>query len=338
MTRFPLLAALLLTGCRDAPDAADEGPVVVVATHAPVSRVDSGAASTRAADTSAQAPAPKAVALGDAPPEAPARAASPEGGIYVLIAAIDDYPGTENDLASTRVDAALMRDAFAARFGVPPGRIRVLLDRQATRTAVIAGFREHLAQAGPGGTAIFYYSGHGLRLDDNAGWPDAEDDGRDEALYLWSASESGAVLLDDELGLLADDLAAAHTLLILDACFSGTGARGDATPKVIDAADAALGAPETWLTAGRTPPAEERYALLAASSDSETALAGAPGKPSLFTAVLAPALRTAPADASLADVIRAVRPRVVRLARALGHVQTPQAEGRADETLGSLRP
>ena len=337
MIRLVLLSAVLLVaGCRAAPD---DAPVVVVPTHSPDVAGRADAATALSADTTARGPAPKSAPPADAPAEAPPPArVAPAAGVYVLIAAIDDYPGREDDLASTRIDAALMRDAFAERFAVPPDRIRVLLDRQATRAAIIDGFRQHLAQAGEGGTAIFYYSGHGIRLDDNPGWTDPEDDGRDEAIYVWGTGGTGAVLLDDELGLLADDVGAGHTLLVLDACFSGTGARGNVRPKVVDAADAVLGAPPTWLTAGRTPPAEERYALLAASADTEEALAGLPGKPSLFTSVLAPALRSAPAAASLADVIRAVRPRVMREARGYGHAQTPQAEGRADATLGSLRP
>ena len=37
----------------------------------------------------------------------------------------------------------------------------ILLDGDATRAAVVDGFRTHLTQAGPDDTVLFYYSGHG---------------------------------------------------------------------------------------------------------------------------------------------------------------------------------
>lgn len=339
--RFALLSLFCLAaGCREAPD---ETPVVVIASHtaaAPDSTRDEPEHLTvDVRPDTAAAPALKSAPDVPAPGATTDTPAAPAtGGVYILVVGIDDYPGNEDDLESTHADVALIRTVLAERFAVPPSHVRTLLDRRATRAAIIAGFREHLARAGPTGTAIFYYSGHGLRLADNAGFPDDEGDGRDEAIYVWGAGERGAVVLDDEIGLLADDLGARRTLLILDSCFSGTGARGQILSKVVDEADAVLGAPPAWLTAGRTRPTGERFALLAASSDAETALAGLPGEPSLFTSVLAPALRSAPADASFADVIRAVRPRVMRTARGYGQVQTPQAEGLAETMLRDLVP
>lgn len=83
--------------------------------------------------------------------------------VYALLVGIDRYSspvpplaGCVNDIR--RVDAYL-RERVAGdehRYDA-----RVLLDGQATREALIDGFRTHLRQAGPDDAALFYFSGHG---------------------------------------------------------------------------------------------------------------------------------------------------------------------------------
>jgi hypothetical protein len=59
------------------------------------------------------------------------------------------------------------------------------------------------------------------------GSDDAEADGRDEAIAVWGQG-AGGVILDDELGVLVRQLRTERTLVVLDACHSGTGTRGEA--------------------------------------------------------------------------------------------------------------
>src|SRR5690242_12036789 len=63
--------------------------------------------------------------------------------------------GCRNDVLAA---SELLRRRAAAGTEV---RIRCLLDGEATGAAIVEGFRTHLAQAGPGDVALFWFSGHG---------------------------------------------------------------------------------------------------------------------------------------------------------------------------------
>ena len=154
-------------------------------------------------------------------------------------------------------------------------------------------------------------------MDDNYGIAapfDPEDDGMDEALYIWGEGDA-SVLLDDELGYMANELQAGNVLMLLDACFSGTGTRGpDGQPKRLTqqvAAQASRLATGRYLSgsATSTPAAEilrdpQRHILLAASADDQLAWTarGWPrygGVASVFTYYLASGLENAGATIGL---------------------------------------
>jgi hypothetical protein len=152
---------------------------------------------------------------------------------YALLVGIDDYPGDDSDLPSSVADASLMKQALVDVYGFEESNIVVLTDGEATREHVLHAFARHLGQAGTEGAAVFYFSGHGLQVGDNIGLTgddDPEDDGSDESIALWSAPPDqggrGTVILDDEIGILIRQLRTERTLIILDACHSGTGTRG----------------------------------------------------------------------------------------------------------------
>jgi hypothetical protein len=84
--------------------------------------------------------------------------------LYGLLVGIDRYNlpvpplnGCVNDIEAV---AALLRDLCSGEFTLD---LRQLKDAEATRAAVIHGFRDHLRRAGPEDVALFYYSGHGRR-------------------------------------------------------------------------------------------------------------------------------------------------------------------------------
>ncbi len=84
--------------------------------------------------------------------------------VYALLVGIDQYPppipmlsGCVNDINEFE---AYLKERIIKNGGRPP-QILTLRDSQATRAAVIAGFREHLSQSGKDDVALFYYSGHG---------------------------------------------------------------------------------------------------------------------------------------------------------------------------------
>jgi hypothetical protein len=220
----------------------------------------------------------------------------------------------------------------------------------------MGAFVEHLRRAGPDGAVVFYYSGHGVRLPGNYGMGppvDPETDGRDEALLLGD----GTLLLDDEIGALADRLSADRILIVLDSCFSGTGSRGSGWSRGVSWAKAREFAvlPEDIektappaVAASMTSPDEiqdilrdpGRHVLLAASGENEEArsmigLRGATDTtPSgVFTWFLVDALEKATAettfDEALADVQRRTRD---FLENAGGGDQQPAVAGQAAGT------
>lgn len=157
-------------------------------------------------------------------------------GRYALLVAADDYPGEEADLAGGPTnDVLLMQTLLTQKYGFRPADIVVLRDVEANRDQIIEAFRRHLGQAGPGGVAVFHYSGHGMQLPDNRGWTGADDpetDGKDEAVATWGTQgDLYGYLLDDELAVLTNELKAGRALVVLDMCHAGTGTRGGPIPR-----------------------------------------------------------------------------------------------------------
>lgn len=148
---------------------------------------------------------------------------------YALLVGIDDYPGTTDDLTGPVRDAEIMREVLTSKYGFNPQNIVLITDANATREQISNAFLRHLGQAGPNGVAVFYYSGHGTQTQGNLGIQsplDSEADGKDEAIVVWGSDGHVSYLLDDELGFAIDHISAGRTLIVLDACFSGTATRG----------------------------------------------------------------------------------------------------------------
>ena len=103
----------------------------------------------------------------------------------------------------------MFREVLISKYGFKEHNIVTLTDRNGNRDQIINAFRRFLSQAGPNGTVVFFFSGNGTQLDGNAGLSgndDPEQDGKDEAIYVWGnpAAEKGSLILDEELAILAD--------------------------------------------------------------------------------------------------------------------------------------
>src|SRR4051794_8382075 len=87
--------------------------------------------------------------------------------IYALLVGIDDYPQPVPRLRGCVNDIREMRQYLEARVETGDSqledvlKLRMLINQEATRDAVIRAFREHLRLAGPEDVALFCYSGHG---------------------------------------------------------------------------------------------------------------------------------------------------------------------------------
>ncbi len=292
------------------------------------------------------------------------------GTIYALLVGIDDYPAPVPKLRGCVNDIKGMREYLEAR--IDPGerklddvlKVETLLDRKATREAVIKAFRTHLSQAGPDDVALFCYSGHGSQEQAPEEFWHLEPDHLDETLVLYDSRTEGAWdLADKELSKLITEVSArgAHVAVLLDCCHSGSGTRAselaetavrraptdlrkrppesfifrlDELPEAGATRD--LGArPSGWDAAGR-------HVLLAACRDDEEAkeYQGGGATRGAFSYFLGETLRTVGGGITY----RALFDRAAALVRGQVQRQAPQLEATVAEDLqrpflgGAIRP
>ncbi|MEL6796153.1 MAG: caspase family protein [Planctomycetota bacterium] len=202
---------------------------------------------------------PRAATNGAASPAGGWESLYPGGGDpderYAVLVGIDDYPS--GDLGTCVADTRVMHRLLVGQLGYRPENIVVINDHWATSEHVRVAIECHLGQAGPGGTAFFYFSGHGTRVPDNhlpadlrrqveaelrdasrAGRPvdestlrriasqavGAEPDGLDEAIVVWG-SNGYSLIIDDEMRVLLSQLGAERVSAVFDSCHAGTATR-----------------------------------------------------------------------------------------------------------------
>jgi hypothetical protein len=271
---------------------------------------------------------------------------------YALLVGIDDYPGDESDLSSCVIDTNAMREVLISHFGFRPENIVVINDADATREHVIEAFRRHLGQAGAGGVALFYFSGHGGQCD-NVGARDHETDGMDEFIAVWDTGREGSLILDEELGTLISQLRCQRRVVILDSCHSGTGTLATMTPKWLDEDHPWrakwLNMPDAFIEIELLTNRDESllvdgpvdHILLAAARSDESAWPGYDGLPSVFTYFLINEIKSHGADRSFVALIDGVRAAIAAESPNQVAIQTPQVEGsqknrRVTDMLGRL--
>lgn len=147
--------------------------------------------------------------------------------VYALIVGIDSYPAPVPPLFGAGNDA-LAAERWLLGAGVPESGIRLLRDAAATRAAVIAGFEEHLARAGEGDTALFWFAGHGSEQPVPPRYAHLEPSGlMQTVLCVDSRGRGGRDLADKEIRVLVSRLAdrGAHVALVMDCCHSESSSR-----------------------------------------------------------------------------------------------------------------
>lgn len=159
------------------------------------------------------------------------------GQVFALLVGIDRYanPYEAPHLRGCVADVEGTYSLLVTRFGLAPAQIRVLTARLGeqedpaalpTRANIIAGWREHLGQAGAGDVVFFHYSGHGSQsrsVDPN------EPDGYDETIVPHDSRTPGVYdLADKELADLIRRVESrgAQVIVFLDCCHAGSGTRG----------------------------------------------------------------------------------------------------------------
>ena len=132
--------------------------------------------------------------------------------------------GTISNLEGSTNDAQAIAQVITARFGFPRANVRVLLDKAATRQAIIDSLTALLARSKPGDVAFFSYAGHGA-LRRNTMTPGKQ---VDQTLVPVDANAGAEDIRDKELAAIVSPAAARGVVvtLVIDACNSGSITRG----------------------------------------------------------------------------------------------------------------
>ncbi len=137
-----------------------------------------------------------------------------------LCIGINNYPGTQNDLAGCVNDA----NDWAAELSARGFAVTQMLDAEATQAAMTQAMRALIAAAASGDTLVITYSGHGTWVPDSSG---DEPDGRDEGLCPYDIDGKGPLLDDEIRKVFAARGAGVRILLVSDSCHSGSVTRGN---------------------------------------------------------------------------------------------------------------
>ena len=154
------------------------------------------------------------------------------GAVYALLVGIDAYPPPVPWLAGCRNDVTDLSAFLEGRLGERL-RLVTLLDREATRQAIVDAMRTHLGQAAEGDVALFSYSGHGSEEPVPKAFATLEPTGRIQTLVCVDTGRrdadgvlSGRSRTRSSRSCSArSPRRAPHVVALLDCCHSGTGTR-----------------------------------------------------------------------------------------------------------------
>ncbi|KAF3889829.1 MULTISPECIES: caspase family protein [Nostocales] len=161
--------------------------------------------------------------------------------IYALLVGIDRYdPNSVSPVPSLQGcvnDIAAAQEYLEERTKDGEWQLiepLILKNEQATREAIIQGFKDHLCKADSSDVVFFYYAGHGGQEKAPEEFWVLEPDRLNESLICYdSRTANGKDLADKELSYLISLVAKKdpHVLIVLDCCHSGSGTR-DLAPDV----------------------------------------------------------------------------------------------------------
>jgi len=226
-------------------------------------------------------------------------------------------------------DVEALRQVLIHRFEFEEKNIHTLLDRAATRDAMLAAIRKYIIEEPQrGDIVLFFYAGHGAQVTNSR---TDEDDGFDETLVPADSYKGVWDIRDKELARLFNQALDKGVVLtaIFDSCHSGSNTRGlprKARPRFagLDPRDAAV--QEAKLPPVGEPPERRGGLFLAAAQDNEPAEEIEDEKKQshgVFTTALLDVLRNGPANLSAREVFLQVRARLA----GEGYPQVPVLSG-----------
>ncbi len=135
-----------------------------------------------------------------------------QGDYRALLIGIDDYDSMPK-LKTAVNDVNELRRVLIERYGFKPDHIRMLRNKDATRTNIETALVRLSREAAPADSVLIYYAGHGQYSEDNqlAWWVPVEGNLREEGTWILDAAVRNYVA----------SMRARHVYLIADSCFSG---------------------------------------------------------------------------------------------------------------------
>ncbi len=135
------------------------------------------------------------------------------GSRYAVVVGISDYPGTRNDLNYSDDDAREMAEALTDVYGFVNANVTLLLDDEATRSAIMTAIEGLPTNAGE---VVFFFSGHGMK--------GIADDGDKEKFDEAIVAHDGKKLVpiwDGELKGAFSGFATSRIIFVFDTCLAG---------------------------------------------------------------------------------------------------------------------
>lgn len=148
--------------------------------------------------------------------------------LYALLVGIDGYRAPVRRLHGCRNDVEAVAALLRSRLSPAEYAPLCLRDDEATRAALIDGFRGHLGQAGPGDSVLFWFSGHGSQAPVPPELAHLEPTALLQTLVCADSRHDGVPdLYDKELAVLIGEITArgTHVVAVLDCCHADSGTR-----------------------------------------------------------------------------------------------------------------
>ena len=160
--------------------------------------------------------------------------------VYALLAGINDYRQPIPKLRGCLHDVAQVKSYLEQTEELDPV-FSVLLDKEATKAAIVDGILNFLGKAQSGEVALFYFSGHGTREKAPEVFWASDPDRKLQCLVPYDGIEENKsgpkynLLANKELRYLINKISEnnSHVLTLFDCCHSGGASRnaGGATPR-----------------------------------------------------------------------------------------------------------
>lgn len=225
-------------------------------------------------------------------------------------------------------DARAIADLFVNRFGMTCDNVLVLLDADATREQILAGFTDFLLPRAKDGARLYvYYAGHGSQapnpLTDEA-------DGKDETLVPYDAAAGVADIPDKLIARKLNDLIdrGARVTAVFDSCHSGSVSRSfgeAASHRQLPASNIPVELPSDE----RGSPQERGAIIISSAGEQQLAreILGADGRHwGAFSHALIHLLWGDGANMSVSELLMSAKGKM----RVLGSHQEPRVDSRLD--------